>query len=201
MAVMTVVVVSSGVASPNTRSVFLSRTEGGLDRATSNRAGLIYNGLQVAVRHPFFGVGVGGFRHAYAGLTHLKGKEPKKAASHDTPVTFAVEGGVVGLSLYLWLLGALFTALFRRLGNTFESPVVLTITLGFAAVVVHSLFYDNFFSDPTTWGLIGLAGLTISTVKRHRAGPVEPVAAEFPLSLLLRPSRQVTDRARTAEPV
>ena len=67
-----------------------------LNRATSDRAGLIYNGIRIAIDHPLIGVGVGGFRHHYAELTHLKGKEPKKAASHDSPVTVAAEGGVVG---------------------------------------------------------------------------------------------------------
>ena len=47
----------------------------------------------IAVRNPVVGVGVGGFRRHYAELTHLKGKEPKKAASHDTPVTVVAESG------------------------------------------------------------------------------------------------------------
>ena len=69
-------------------------------RSTARRAtapGSIYNGLRIAVRNPVVGVGVGAFRHHYAALTHLKGKEPKKAASHDTPVTVAAENGLVGL--------------------------------------------------------------------------------------------------------
>jgi hypothetical protein len=37
-----------------------------------------------------------------------------------------------------------------------------------AAIFCHSLFYNDFFEDPTTWGLFGLIGL---------AAQVRPVAA------------------------
>ena len=58
-------------------------------------------GVRLAAHHPVLGVGVGGFRRAYADLTHLKGKEPKAAASHTTPVTVAAETGVPGFLLLL----------------------------------------------------------------------------------------------------
>ena len=53
------------------------------------------------------GVGVGGFKKAYAERTGLKGADPKKAASHTTPVTVAAEEGFPGLALLVWLVAGL----------------------------------------------------------------------------------------------
>ena len=63
---------------------------------TSGRSNLASKGARLAVHHPLIGVGVGGFRRAYADLTHLRGKEPKAAASHTTPITVAAENGSRG---------------------------------------------------------------------------------------------------------
>jgi hypothetical protein len=38
------------------------------------------------------------------------------------------------------------------------------------AIAVHSLFYNAFFEDPTTWGLLGLAALAV----RAREDASEP---------------------------
>jgi hypothetical protein len=159
------VLVSTGVANPNIQNAFLKRSGTALNRATSDRAGLIYNGLRVAVRHPVVGVGVGGFRRHYASLTGLKGKEPKKAASHDTPVTVVAESGLVGLALFAWVLVAAFACLARTRGDPFTQRVVLAITLALTAICIHSLSYDHFFEDTTTWALLGLAGLAFSAAR------------------------------------
>ena len=106
-----VLLVATGMANPNIQNAFLKRSGAALNRATSDRAGLIYNGIRIAVDNPVVGVGVGAFRHHYAELTHLKGKEPKKAASHDSPVTVAAESGLIGLALFAWILIAAFLAL------------------------------------------------------------------------------------------
>ena len=168
------VLVSTGVANPNIQNAFVKRSGAALNRATSDRAGLIYNGLRVAVHHPLVGVGVGGFRRHYAGLTHLKGKEPKKAASHDTPVTVVAESGIIGLALFAWALIATFTMLGRTRGDPFAQRVVLAVVLALTAIGVHSLFYDHFFEDTTTWALLGLAGLAYSAARGPAATPAAP---------------------------
>jgi putative inorganic carbon (hco3(-)) transporter len=167
------VLFSTGVANPNIQNAFVKRSGAALNRATSDRAGLIYNGIRVAVRHPIVGVGLGAFRHNYASLTHLKGKEPKKAASHDTPVTIVAENGIIGLALYAWVLIAAFLALARTAGDSHARRVVLAVGLSLAAIGVHSLFYDHFFEDPTTWCLLGFAGLASATGGSLRR-PAEP---------------------------
>jgi O-antigen ligase len=104
-------------------------------------------------------VGIGSFRGAYAKQQHLRGREPKSAASHDTPVTVAAETGFVGLALFAWLLVVGLAALPRRLPRTFDERASVVFCLGLAAIAVHSLFYNAFFEDPMAWGLLGLIAL------------------------------------------
>jgi O-antigen ligase len=168
IAVLAVVLLSASVASPHVRSALFKNSGNGLNESTSGRAGLVSNGIKIARQNPVFGVGVGGFKHAYADLTHLKGKEPKKAASHNTPVTVAAESGIPGLALLVWLVGAALVVTFRRLGRSFEHRAALFVGLATAAIFVHSLFYADFFEDPTTWGLLGLAALSAAALERRR---------------------------------
>ena len=84
-------------ATPQVRTKLLDESRAGLNAATSGRAGLVSNGLKIAADHPVLGVGTGDFKRAYADRTGLHGRDPKKAASHSTPVTVAAETGVTGL--------------------------------------------------------------------------------------------------------
>ena len=111
-----VVLVSVGFAAPNIRHNLFGHS---FNRVTSDRYSLVTNGVKLAVHHPVGGVGIGGFRHAYAQRQHLKGREPKKAASHDTPVTVAAETGAPGLALFAWLLAAAALVAFRRVDWSF----------------------------------------------------------------------------------
>src|SRR5262249_33106804 len=153
----------------------------------------------IAVRNPVVGVGVGAFRHHYAALTGLKGKEPKKAASHDTPVTIAAENGLVGLGLFGWVLVAAFGMLARTRGDPFMRRVVLAVALGLLAIAVHSLFYNHFFEDPTTWCLLGLAGLAYTTALAE-ATPVIPARSATPRRFRERGARPVSRAPAPAGP-
>jgi hypothetical protein len=148
--------VLAGVASPQVRHRLEGKSSSSLSSVTSGRSTLVSKGLKVAVHHPVVGVGVGGFKHAYADLAHLKGKEPKAAASHTTPVTVAAETGFPGLILFAWMvLGALVVA-FRRIGPAFEGTTRLALAVALAAILVHCLFYNALLEDPTFWGLLAL---------------------------------------------
>jgi O-antigen ligase len=101
----------------------------------------------------------------------LKGKDPKKAASHTTPVTVAAETGFVGLALFAWLVGALLLQAFRRRGETL--PLVSGLAL--LAIFCHALFYNAFFEDPMTWALMGLTALSLPAVAPAReSAPAAP---------------------------
>jgi O-antigen ligase len=154
-AVAAVVVAAGALAVPSVRHDVFGSGNG--KSATSGRGKLVRKGVHIAVHHPVAGVGVGGFKHAYAELTNLRGREPNAAASHTTPVTVAAEGGIVGFALYVWLLVAALALAFRRFARELPGLTALALGLVLTAIAVHSLFYSAFFEDPTVWAAIGLA--------------------------------------------
>jgi O-antigen ligase len=154
-----VVFVLAAAAAPNVRHAVLHHTKGGANRITSGRSKLVSNGVKIAVHHPVVGVGVGAFKHAYAKQAHLRSKEPKGGASHDTPITVAAETGIPGLALLAWLVVSGLALAFRRRNGDLAGTTALACGLVFAAIGVHSLFYNAFFEDPTVWGVLGLAAV------------------------------------------
>ena len=159
LALVAAVVFSLGaLAVPNVRHDLFGNGRG-LNSASGGRGKLVRKGAKIAVHHPVAGVGIGDFKHAYAQLTHLKGREPKAAASHNTPVTVAAELGVPGLLLYVWLLASGLLLAFRRFARDLPGLTALTCGLVFASIAVHSLFYNAFFEDPTIWAVLGLAAV------------------------------------------
>ena len=163
------VLVTVGISAPQVRHTLLGKSRTGLNSATSGRASLVGNGVRIAFHHPLGGVGIGGFKRAYADRLGLKGREPKKAASHDTPVTVAAETGLIGLALLVWLGAAALLLAFRRIPATFAGRASLIVGLALTAIAVHSLFYNAFFEDPMTFALLALAVLAAAAVDRERA--------------------------------
>jgi O-antigen ligase len=167
-AVVLAVVVLGGiaVAQPTVRRSLEHHTKSGLNSASSGRYNLVANGIRIAVAHPVRGVGVGGFKHAYAKrVQRLHGKKNlKTAASHNTPVTVAAETGLVGFAVFVWLLVACAKDVLRT-----RRLVPLAAGLSVAAILVHSLFYNDFFEDPTTWLLLGLIAFALPPAERRFA--------------------------------
>ncbi len=158
VAIAAVVLIAAAIASPAIRH------KASLSNVTSGRSTLVSHGMKVGVHHPLVGVGVGGFRRAYADLTHLKGKEPKAAASHTTPITVFAETGVPGLLLFIWLIVSALALAFRRLQHTFDGAARLAFGLALVAILVHCLFYNALFEDPTFWGLLALSAVGARTI-------------------------------------
>ncbi|HEY3070436.1 MAG TPA: O-antigen ligase family protein [Gaiellaceae bacterium] len=163
VAVVAAVMIPVGVAAPqfhNVRHNLVGSSASGLNRATSGRLKLVVNGLRVAEDHPVVGVGVGGFTKAYAARRASDHKTPT-AASHNTPVTVVSETGAVGLALFAWLVVASFFVAFRGNRGFLRASDRTALAAGIliVAIVVHSQFYNAFFEDPLTWGLLGLAAL------------------------------------------
>jgi O-antigen ligase len=140
-----------------------------LSHVTSGRSTLASKGVKVALHHPVAGVGVGGFRHAYAALAHLRGKEPKAAASHTTPITVAAETGFPGLALLLWVVGSALWLAFRRLDREFDGAARLALGLALVAILVHCVFYNALFEDPTFWGLLALVAVGARSAQEQPA--------------------------------
>ncbi|MFL5963637.1 MAG: O-antigen ligase family protein [Gaiellaceae bacterium] len=157
--VAVVVLVAGVLASPSIRH------KASLSHITSGRSTLVSTGVKVALHHPVAGVGLGGFKRAYADLAHLKGKDPKAAASHTTPITVAAETGLPGLLLFLWLVATALMLAFRRLGRDFDGNARLVFGLALVAILVHCVFYNALFEDPTFWGLLALVAVGARTVE------------------------------------
>ena len=168
LGLVTVVALTVAFAIPPSRDSLVDQSRKGLNNATSGRWGQITQGLRIAGDHPLQGVGLGSFKRAYADRTGVKGDEPKEAASHNTPVTVVAETGVPGLLLLGWLLVVALVTALGRAGASFGGRVALVVGASLAAIAVHSLFYNAFFEDPMTWGLLALAA-TASRV-RDREG-------------------------------
>ena len=156
-------------ASPQLRHRIQGKTSSSLSHVTSGRSTLARNGVKLALHNPVLGVGIGGFKRAYADATGLKGREPKAAASHTTPITVAAETGVPGLVLLLVLVFIALLTAFRRLGALFEGTARLAFGLALTAILVHCLFYNALFEDPTFWGLLALV-----VVGARADGALEP---------------------------
>jgi len=170
------------VSQPKVMHALRRHTVSGLNHATSGRATLIAVGIKIAEAHPSHGVGLGGFEHAYSKRT---GKKPRQSASHNTPVTVAAEEGVPGFLLFFWLVGALLLAAFRRIDHRTYGLVALASGLGLLAIFVHSLAYNDFFEDPTTWLIIGLIAF-VSPV-RVRARATQPDETPEPVPEMIAP--------------
>ncbi len=157
------IVIPVGLASPaleDVREALTSGSETRLNRATSGRATIVRSGVRIAADRPAFGVGVGGFRQAYADRLDLR-RAPEAGVSHTTPLTLAAEAGAVGLALFAWLLVAAFLVTLRGglPGPDLAARARIAAGAALLAIAVHSLFYDAFFEDPTTWGLLALAAV------------------------------------------
>ena len=163
IAAAVVVLVAGALASPSVRH------KASLSHITSGRSTLVSTGVKVALHHPVAGVGVGGFKRAYANLAHLKGKDPKAAASHTTPITVAAELGIPGLLLFLWLIATALALAFRRIHPHLDGNARLVFGLALVAILVHCVFYNALFEDPTFWGLLALVAVGARTVEWQEA--------------------------------
>ncbi len=161
-------------AVPQIRDEIVGKSRSGVNRVTSGRANLVGQGIRISLDHPVAGVGVGGFSREYARRLGIPGRDPKRVASHTTPVTVAAETGVVGLALLAWLAVAASLATLHGLGRGFTSRVALAAGVVLVAIGVHSLFYAAFFEDPMTWALLGLVGLVARVPKKTAARPALP---------------------------
>jgi putative inorganic carbon (HCO3(-)) transporter len=167
-------VLAAGVEPTSSRS---------LEVRSSGRVTLIKGGLELAGDRPVLGYGSGSFQNEFA-QRYLDVEEPEGGAiSHSEPVTVAAEQGGLGLIVY----GALVVAgLVALLGAAPLIPAPRgALVACFVAMIVHSLAYAGFLTDPVTWGLLGV-GLALA-----RAPTPSPLAERAS-----RPAPESAPRAR-----
>jgi O-antigen ligase len=146
-----------------------SESEEPVGISTEGRTTLIAGGIDLAEQRPLYGYGSASFPEAFAEAEDVKKGE--NTVSHNEPVTVAAEQGAIGVLVYLALLGvALWTLLsgMRRIAPGFggrppgggeERALVvgrLAIAAAFSALLVHTIGYAGYLTDPLTWALLAV---------------------------------------------
>ncbi len=157
LALAGVVVVAVAIVelAPASWHLGLKGKSGSANNATTGRASLIEEGVELFAQRPIQGYGSGSFeteykRHAASGQANT---QDATSASHTIPVTIAAEQGLLGLAVYVALLIAAFLVLFEGAGR---SPPRIAVAACFAALVLHTWTYADFLEDPFTWALLAL---------------------------------------------
>jgi putative inorganic carbon (HCO3(-)) transporter len=146
---------------------------------TEGHSSLVSGGIKLARHRPLYGYGSASFSKAFASAEHVKPGDT--TISHTEPVTVAAEQGIVGIAGYLALLAAaLWTVLsglrsiapglgapFRALGEGDRvelTPARIGIAAAFSALLVHTIGYAAYLTDPLTWALLAVAGVLAAEV-------------------------------------
>ena len=141
----------------------------GLNAATSGRAGLVSNGLEIAADHPVLGVGTGGFKRAYADRTGLKGTRSEEGGlALDARHRRRRDGDPRARAAGLAGVRSRSPRRSGRAADRLPARAARAAGLTLGAIAVHSLFYNALFEDPTVWGLLGLIALAAAA---RRAEP------------------------------
>jgi O-antigen ligase len=171
-----VAVVAAGAAavaiSPHTFGL-----EQGANGVFSGRGSLVSGGLDMFGQRPVWGYGSGSFATEY--LRQNPNSPGHVGDSHTLPVTIAAEQGVIGELVYVGLLAA---AAVMLIYGARGDPVRAAVAAAFAGLVVHTLVYDDFLSDPSTWALLGLGAALARAPARQRAAAPQVAAAGAPLA-------------------
>jgi putative inorganic carbon (HCO3(-)) transporter len=121
-----------------------------LNQRISGRESLAEGGVELWANRPIQGYGSGAFGRAY--FDNIRKSET--TTSHSEPLTVAAEQGIVGLAVYLALIGTTLWVLFGA--GAGGNPARAAVAACMVAMIVHSLGYAGFAIDPVTWALLAL---------------------------------------------
>jgi putative inorganic carbon (HCO3(-)) transporter len=146
---------------------------------TEGHGTLVSGGLKLAGHRPLYGYGSASFSKEFAREEHVPPGDT--TISHSEPVTVAAEQGAIGVIAYLALLAAAFWTVFGGmrgmapgLGARFRSlaegdrveltPARVGIAAAFSALLVHTIGYAAYLTDPLTWALLAVGGVLAAEV-------------------------------------
>jgi O-antigen ligase len=135
--------------------------------------------LTLARHRPLYGYGSASFSKEFAREEHVPPGDT--TISHSEPVTVAAEQGAIGVLAYIGLLlaaGWTMIAGMRRMapglgapfrpfgeGNRLElAPARIAVAAAFAALLVHTIGYAAYLTDPLTWALLAIGGVLAAEV-------------------------------------
>lgn len=119
------------------------------DPTARERLAMWSAGLTLVREHPVIGIGPGQVKRLYPRYAPPEAVRRHTSHLHNTPLQLAVERGLVGLALWLWLFIAFFVrtaGLLRRLPAeaTADRALVAGSIAAIAAFLVNGLFEYNF---------------------------------------------------------
>jgi putative inorganic carbon (HCO3(-)) transporter len=161
-----------------------SESENDAREISSGRTTLIEGGFELARSEPLVGHGSASFSAAFIEQEQISPDKP--AISHNEPITVAAEQGVVGILAYLALIAAALWALvggMRRLAPGLGAPegrvgdpaeggpgalalARIALLAAFVALLIHTIGYAGYLTDPLTWALLAIGGSLAATARR-----------------------------------
>jgi putative inorganic carbon (HCO3(-)) transporter len=141
---------------------------------TEGHSSLVSGGVDLAKERPFLGHGSASFSTAFARAENVR--KGDTTLSHNEPVTVAAEQGILGIAAYLGLLAAALWTLFGGMrsiapgwgavfrpideGGRWElAPARIAIAAAFCALLVHTIGYAAYLTDPLTWALLAVGAV------------------------------------------
>ena len=154
---------------------------GGLTDQEEGRSGLIDGGIDIVVDAPFVGTGSGSFPEEFK--ERFGGGPGIAFESHTEPITVLAEQGAVGFAAYAILLAVTIGGLLAATGLALRgrargAPFACALLAVHAVMVVHSLGYAAFLTDPITWAVLALAAgaLGPAAIPRETRAPARQPA-------------------------
>jgi putative inorganic carbon (HCO3(-)) transporter len=147
-AAVLVVVGVAAVALPRVRERIESIVDA-TDATARERFAMADAGLTMLRERPLIGVGLGGVKRLYPVYAPPEAVRRHTSHLHNTPLQIAVERGLVGLALWLWIFAAFFVRAGRVLRRVptqavADRALVVGAVAAVAAFLVSGLFEYNF---------------------------------------------------------